>query len=114
MDAINRHENSADTMRALVQQSHHGPGDLIVTRSRRPTPGPGDYLVRVGAAGVNFADVMQSRGTYGGGPTPPYVAGFEAAGEIVGVGPEVGFLEQRFERHQPCSLDATSPLTSRE
>jgi NADPH2:quinone reductase len=89
MDAINRHENSADTMRALVQQSHHGPGDLFLTRCRRPTPGPGDYLVRVGAAGVNFADVMQSRGTYGGGPTPPYVAGFEAAGEIVGAGPEV-------------------------
>lgn len=89
MDAINQYENSADTMRALVQRSHHGPGDLILTRRRRPTPGPGDYLVRVGAAGVNFADVMQSRGTYGGGPTPPYVAGFEAAGEIVGVGPEV-------------------------
>lgn len=89
MDAINQYENSADTMRALVQQSHHGPGDLVLTRRRRPTPGPGDYLVRVGAAGVNFADVMQSRGTYGGGPTPPYVAGFEAAGEIVGVGPEV-------------------------
>lgn len=89
MDAINQYENSADTMRALVQQSHQGPGDLVLARRRRPTPGPGDYLVRVGAAGVNFADVMQSRGTYGGGPTPPYVAGFEAAGEIVGVGPEV-------------------------
>ncbi|WSQ15861.1 hypothetical protein OG604_46645 [Streptomyces sp. NBC_01231] len=32
---------------------------------------------------------MQSRGTYGGGPHAPYVAGFEAAGEIVGVGPDV-------------------------
>ena len=32
---------------------------------------------------------MQTRGTYGGGPQPPYVAGFEAAGEIVGVGPDV-------------------------
>ncbi|MEU4388576.1 NADPH:quinone oxidoreductase family protein [Promicromonospora sp. NPDC023805] len=89
MDAITQHENTADTMRALVQQSHHGPDDLVLTSRRRPAPGPGDYLVRVGAAGVNFADVMQSRGTYGGGPTPPYVAGFEAAGEIVGVGPEV-------------------------
>lgn len=89
MVAITQHENPADTMRALVQQSHHGPGDLILTRRRCPTPGPGDYLVRVGAAGVNFADVMQSRGTYGGGPTPPYVAGFEAVGEIVGAGPEV-------------------------
>jgi NADPH:quinone reductase len=78
-------------VRALVQPSHRGPADLTLTTDRRrPVPGPGDYLVRVGAAGVNFADVMQARGAYGGGPQPPYVAGFEAAGEIVGVGAEVG------------------------
>ena len=70
-------------MRALVQQSFHGPDDLVLTDVPRPVPGPGEYLVRVGAAGVNFADVMQTRGTYGGGPRPPYPAGFEAAGEIV-------------------------------
>lgn len=76
--------------RALVQQSHHGPKDLVLTTDRRrPQPGPGEYLIRVGAAGANFADVMQSHGTYGGGPQAPYVAGFEAAGEIVGVGPDV-------------------------
>ncbi|MFG3516684.1 NADPH:quinone oxidoreductase family protein [Streptomyces bobili] len=88
---INERRNTAEhTMRALVQRSHGGPKDLdLVTGHRRPTPGPGDYLIRVGAAGVNFADVMQTRGTYGGGPRTPYVAGFEAAGEIVGVGPEV-------------------------
>ncbi|WP_194923446.1 zinc-binding dehydrogenase [Catenulispora pinisilvae] len=78
------------TTRALVQQSHEGPRDLTLTTDRpRPVPEPGEYLVRVGAAGVNFADVMQSRGTYGGGPQAPYVAGFEAAGEIVGAGPGV-------------------------
>jgi NADPH:quinone reductase-like Zn-dependent oxidoreductase len=55
---------------------------------RRPEAGPGDYLVRVVAAGLNFADVLQSQGRYGGGPRPPYVAGFEAAGEIVAVGPK--------------------------
>ncbi len=77
-------------MRALVQRSHHGPGDLVLTADLpRPEPGPGAYLVRVGAAGVNFADVMQSRGTYGGGPRAPYVAGFEAAGEIAGAGPGI-------------------------
>ncbi|MFE9676429.1 NADPH:quinone oxidoreductase family protein [Streptomyces sp. NPDC006259] len=70
--------------------THEGPKDLTLTTDRsRPNPGPGEYLIRVGAAGVNFADVMQTRGTYGGGPRAPYVAGFEAAGEIVGVGPEV-------------------------
>lgn len=77
-------------MRALVQRSHRGPDDLALTTRRRPVPGPGEYLVRVGAAGANFADVMQALGTYGGGPPAPYVAGFEAAGEIVAVGPEVG------------------------
>ncbi|MZD08923.1 zinc-binding dehydrogenase [Streptomyces sp. SID5785] len=77
-------------MRALVQRSHHGPRDLTLTTGLgRPAPGPGAYLIRVGAAGVNFADVMQTRGTYGGGPQAPYTAGFEAAGEIVGTGPGV-------------------------
>lgn len=76
-------------MRALVQQSYRGPEDLVLTDVRRPVAGPGEYLVRVGAAGVNFADVTQSRGHYGGGPQPPYPAGFEAAGEIVSAGPGV-------------------------
>ncbi|MEO3753092.1 zinc-binding dehydrogenase [Streptomyces sp. B6B3] len=83
-------EINEQSMRALVQRSHRGPEDLtLTTDQRRPAPGPGEYLVRVGAAGVNFADVMQTRGTYGGGPQAPYVAGFEAAGEIVGVGPGI-------------------------
>jgi NADPH2:quinone reductase len=83
-------EPTEPTMRALIQRSFDGPGDLVLTEdARRPAPGPGDYLIRVGAAGINFADVLQSRGTYGGGPRPPYAAGFEAAGEIVGIGPDV-------------------------
>ncbi|MER6331315.1 NADPH:quinone oxidoreductase family protein [Streptomyces sp. NPDC001034] len=88
---INERQNTAEqTVRALVQQSRRGPKDLTLTTDHcRPTLGPGEYLIRVGAAGVNFADVMQTRGTYGGGPQAPYVAGFEAAGEIVGIGPDV-------------------------
>lgn len=74
------------SMRALVQQSARGPADLVlVTDQPRPEPGPDEYLIRVVAAGVNFADVMQTRGTYVGGPHPPYVAGFEGAGEIVAI-----------------------------
>ncbi|MEU8200642.1 zinc-binding dehydrogenase [Streptosporangium sp. NPDC049046] len=82
---------SAETMRALVQHSHSGPKDLalVVDHPRPIGPGPGDYMIRVGAAGINFADVMQTRGTYAGGPRPPYVAGFEAAGEIVATGAEI-------------------------
>ncbi|MEV5983331.1 zinc-binding dehydrogenase [Streptomyces sp. NPDC052114] len=89
MDIEEQRHTTARTVRALVQASRRGPKDLALTTRPRPTPGPGDYLIRVGAAGVNFADVMQTHGTYGGGPRAPYVAGFEAAGEIVGAGPDV-------------------------
>ncbi|MBC6457074.1 zinc-binding dehydrogenase [Actinomadura sp. HBU206391] len=90
MEINDQHHTAEQTMRALVQRSHRGPKDLILTTGRRrPTPGPGEYLIRVGAAGVNFADVMQAHGIYGGGPQAPYVAGFEAAGEIVSVGLDV-------------------------
>ncbi|MEU5438250.1 NADPH:quinone oxidoreductase family protein [Streptomyces sp. NPDC020719] len=90
MEIDEQQHTAEQAVRALVQQSHRGPKDLALTTDhRRPAPGPGEYLIRVGAAGVNFADVMQTHGTYGGGPQAPYVAGFEAAGEIVDVGPEV-------------------------
>ena len=85
-----RHEPADERIRALVQRSHRGPKDLTLTSDQvRPIAGPEDYLVRVSAAGVNFADVMQTHGTYGGGPAAPYVAGFEAVGEIVSVGAAV-------------------------
>ena len=75
------------TMRALQQTSHSGPQDLrLITDAPVPTPGPGEVLIRVTAAGVNFLDISMARGTFPGGPQPPYLAGFEAAGEIVAVG----------------------------
>jgi NADPH2:quinone reductase len=49
-------------------------------------------LIRVTAAGVNFLDISMARGTFPNGPQPPYLAGFEAAGEIVAVGPGVDAL----------------------
>lgn len=73
-------------MRALEQPSLDGPGVMRVVDVPVPMVGPDEVLVKVGAAGVNFADVMQTRGTYAGGPKPPYVAGFEAAGAVVAVG----------------------------
>ncbi|PWU54212.1 NADPH:quinone reductase [Micromonospora sp. S4605] len=90
MEIDEQRNGAGQPVRALIQRSRRGPKDLtLTTDQRRPTPGAGEYLIRVGAAGVNFADVMQSYGTYGGGPQAPYVAGFEAAGEIVGVGPDI-------------------------
>lgn len=90
MEIDEQRHTAEQTIRALVQRSRRGPRDLTLTTDHPlPAPGPGEYLIRVGAAGVNFADVMQTHGTYGGGPQAPYVAGFEAAGEILEVGPGI-------------------------
>ncbi|MEV4004243.1 zinc-binding dehydrogenase [Actinomadura sp. NPDC049753] len=78
------------TMRALQQTSLNGPQDMrLITDAPVPSPGQGEVLIRVTAAGVNFADVSKAHGTFGDGPRPPYVAGFEAAGEVVAVGEAV-------------------------
>jgi NADPH2:quinone reductase len=78
------------TMRALQQTSLQGLQDMrLVSDAPVPNPGPGEILIRVAAAGVNFADISRANGTFLGGPQPPYVAGFEAAGEVVAAGEAV-------------------------
>ncbi|MEE6208963.1 NADPH:quinone oxidoreductase family protein [Salarchaeum sp. III] len=73
-------------MRA-VRVSEFGDSSVISVEDReKPEPGPGEVRIDVEAVGVNFADVMQRRGHYQGGPTPPYTPGMEAAGVIDAVG----------------------------
>jgi NADPH2:quinone reductase len=56
----------------------------------KPEPGEGEVLIDVQAAGINFADIMQRRGDYNGGPEAPYMAGLEVAGLVEAVGDGVG------------------------
>lgn len=82
------------TMRALQQTSLDGPQDLgLVTDAPVPSPGPGEVLIRVAAAGVNFLDISQSYGASAGGPQPPYLAGIEGAGEVVALGKGASAVE---------------------
>ncbi|WP_133853176.1 zinc-binding dehydrogenase [Labedaea rhizosphaerae] len=75
------------TMRALRQSSLNGPQDLsLITDAPVPSPRRGEVLIRVTAAGVNFADLSKAHGTFFHGPQPPYLAGFEAVGEVVALG----------------------------
>src|SRR5690349_3547667 len=84
----------AGTMRALQQTTLNGPQDLrLITDVPVPSPGPGEVLIRVTAAGVNFVDISQARGVFAGGPQPPYVAGIEGAGEVIAVGQGVTEVE---------------------
>lgn len=86
--------NIPATMRALQQTSLEGPRDLrLVTDAPVPSPGPGEVLIRVTAAGVNFLDISQSHGASAGGPQPPYLAGIEGVGEVVGLGEGVSGVE---------------------
>jgi len=83
------------TMRALRQTSLNGPQDMrLITDAPVPSPGQGEVLIRVTAAGVNFADISKAHGTFLDGPRPPFrllpLAGLEAAGEIVAAGEAVG------------------------
>lgn len=55
-----------------------------------PELAPGHALVRMQAIGLNFADVLRRRGTYHLAGHPPFIAGYEGAGTIVGVGEAIG------------------------
>ena len=53
-----------------------------------PKPGPGELRIRVGAAGVNFADIMGRLGMYPDLPALPVVVGYEVSGRVDAVGSE--------------------------
>jgi len=67
-------------MKALVLTSLSGIDALAVQNVSEPAAKPGQTLVRVGAGGMNFADIMTTRGGYPGTPQPPLVVGREFAG----------------------------------
>jgi NADPH2:quinone reductase len=76
-------------MRAAVCREHGPPEVLAVESVARPEPGPGEVLVRVGAAAVNFPDVLIVADGYQVSMPTPFVPGSEAAGEVVALGPGV-------------------------
>ena len=74
-------------MRAVVVSRIGGPEVLQVQERPEPAAGPGELLVDVEAAGVNFIDVYQREGRY---PVElPFVAGLEGAGVVREVGEQV-------------------------
>jgi len=76
-------------MKAVVITRLGGPEVLEVGDVPEPTPGPDEELVKVEAAGLNFADTMAATGGYPGTPKPPLVAGREFCGTRAGNGERV-------------------------
>jgi NADPH2:quinone reductase len=77
-------------MRRVVIQAHGGPEQLVLASSgEEPRPGPGQLLVDVEVAGLNYLDVYQRKG---GGlhPVPvPFTPGLEGIGRVKRVGDKV-------------------------
>jgi len=73
-------------MRAVVI-TKHGPPEVLQVQGRpAPVPAPGEVLIDVAAAGVNFADIMARVGFYPDAPKPPCVVGYEVAGTVAALG----------------------------
>jgi len=67
---------------------------LAIGEFDRPSPGPGEILVKVHAASINPADILFIQGKYRIKPEFPQIAGLEAAGVIESVGAGVLIFRQ--------------------
>ncbi|HUL27579.1 MAG TPA: quinone oxidoreductase [Streptosporangiaceae bacterium] len=74
-------------MRVVVVNETGGPGVLTVADREQPQPGPGQLLVDVAAAGVNYMDIYQREGRPPYGRDVPFVPGSEGAGTVAALGP---------------------------
>ena len=73
-------------MMAVVAPQPDGADELALVERPVPTPGAGEVLVKVAAAGINRPDILQRRGLYPPPPGAPDILGLEIAGEIVAAG----------------------------
>lgn len=75
------------TTMSFVRAERAGDADvLVMDQGPTPQPGRGEVLIRVEAAGINRADILQRQGRYPPPPGAPAVLGLEVAGTVVGIG----------------------------
>jgi NADPH:quinone reductase len=91
-------------MRAVLINSHGGPEVLEVVDAASPQAGPGELLVDVAAAGVNYRDVYEREGAYGG--DLPAIIGVEGAGTVADTGDRVAWLSAPGSYAEQVVVDA--------
>ncbi len=82
-------------MMKTIQVIQHGNADVLqLTDAEIPQLQPGQALVKIHYAGVNFIDVAMRRGWYPNPPIPtPFIPGVEGAGEVVAIAPDVSEVQ---------------------
>ncbi len=80
-------------MKAIILERFGDPGVLTVGQRPKPTAGPGEILVRVRSAGVNFAETLMRQNRYAMTPPLPSILGSEVAGEVEAVGEGVDTIK---------------------
>ncbi|NIK71254.1 NADPH2:quinone reductase [Paenibacillus sp. BK720] len=83
-----------NSMKALVFETFGGPEVLEYKEIPAPELKPGTVLVRLKAAGLNYADIYRRKGNYHLAGNPPYILGYEGAGIVEAAGPDAGGLKQ--------------------
>lgn len=77
-------------MRVVEIEGGKGPADALMPGERdTPTPGSGEILIRVRAAGINRPDILQRKGLYPPPAGASDILGLEVAGEVAAVGADV-------------------------
>jgi NADPH:quinone reductase len=74
-------------VRAVIAEAHGGPEVIRLAEHHSPEPGPGQLLVDVATAGVNYMDIYQREGQPPYRADVPFVLGSEGAGSVAAVGP---------------------------
>ena len=79
-------------MRAIRVHEQGGPEAMRLEEIPTPVPGPGQVLVRLEAAGINFIDIYHRTGRY---PVPlPFTLGTEGAGTVAATGPGASLVKE--------------------
>ena len=79
-------------MQALVVERLSGDlSGVALAELPAPARGPGEVLVQVRAASLNFPDLLMTRGEYQFKPEIPFISGLEFAGEVLEADPASGF-----------------------
>jgi NADPH:quinone reductase len=76
-------------MKAALCKSLEGPQGIVIEDIAEPAAGPGEAVVRVKAAALNFLDTLISRGKYQSKPELPFSPAGEIAGVVAALGPGV-------------------------